>query len=63
MIDLVNVQKSFGDNEVLKNINIHINDKEIYGIIGQSGAGNAAALHQWPGGFPVRYDHSRWSED
>ncbi|MEE8808675.1 MAG: methionine ABC transporter ATP-binding protein [Lactimicrobium sp.] len=44
MIDLVNVQKSFGDNEVLKNINIHINDKEIYGIIGQSGAGKSTLL-------------------
>ena len=33
MIDLVNVRKSFGDLEVLKDINIHIDEKEIYGII------------------------------
>lgn len=44
MIDLVNVQKSFGDLEVLKDINIHIEGKEIYGIIGQSGAGKSTLL-------------------
>lgn len=44
MIELVNVQKSFGDNEVLKNININIQDGEIYGIIGQSGAGKSTLL-------------------
>lgn len=44
MIDLVNVQKSFGDLEVLKDINIHIEEKEIYGIIGQSGAGKSTLL-------------------
>ena len=44
MIDLVNVRKSFGDLEVLKDINIHIEEKEIYGIIGQSGAGKSTLL-------------------
>ena len=44
MIDLVNVRKSFGDLEVLKDINLHINEKEIYGIIGQSGAGKSTLL-------------------
>lgn len=44
MIDLVNVRKSFGDLQVLKDINIHINEKEIYGIIGQSGAGKSTLL-------------------
>ncbi len=44
MIDLINVRKSFGDLEVLKDINLHINEKEIYGIIGQSGAGKSTLL-------------------
>ena len=29
MVDIVNVVKSFGDLEVLKDVTIHINDKEI----------------------------------
>lgn len=44
MIDLVNVRKSFGDLEVLKDISLHIQEKEIYGIIGQSGAGKSTLL-------------------
>ncbi len=44
MINLVNVRKSFGDLEVLKDINIQIQEKEIYGIIGQSGAGKSTLL-------------------
>lgn len=44
MVDIVNVVKSFGDLEVLKDVTIHINDKEIYGIIGQSGAGKSTLL-------------------
>lgn len=44
MIRLENVRKSFGDLEVLKGISIDIQDKEIYGIIGQSGAGKSTLL-------------------
>ncbi|MCF0116303.1 MAG: methionine ABC transporter ATP-binding protein [Erysipelotrichaceae bacterium] len=44
MIELKNVRKNFGDLEVLKDISITIQDKEIYGIIGQSGAGKSTLL-------------------
>jgi len=44
MIEIKNVQKSFGNIEVLKDINITIHEKEIYGIIGQSGAGKSTLL-------------------
>ena len=44
MIKLENVSKSFGDLEVLKDISIEIADHEIFGIIGQSGAGKSTVL-------------------
>lgn len=44
MIEIRNLQKSFGENEVLKNISITIKDEEIYGLIGVSGAGKSTLL-------------------
>ncbi|MGL5150562.1 MAG: methionine ABC transporter ATP-binding protein [Clostridium sp.] len=44
MIEIKNIKKSFGANEVLKGITISINEGEIYGIIGHSGAGKSTLL-------------------
>lgn len=44
MIEIKNIKKNFGDNEVLKDISISINEGEIYGIIGHSGAGKSTLL-------------------
>lgn len=44
MIQINNVSKSFQDLKVLKGISLSIEDKEIYGIIGQSGAGKSTLL-------------------
>ena len=44
MIKIKDVNKSFGDNQVLKNINLEIEDGEIYGIIGKSGVGKSTLL-------------------
>lgn len=44
MIQLTNVRKTFRDLEVLKGVSLTIEDREIYGIIGQSGAGKSTLL-------------------
>lgn len=44
MIELKNVCKSFGDRQVLKNINLHVNTGETLAIIGGSGSGKSTLL-------------------
>ena len=44
MIEIKGLQKSFGDLEVLQDINLTINDGEIYGLVGKSGAGKTTLL-------------------
>jgi len=44
MIKVENVYKSFGDNEVLKGINLHIKPGEVVVIIGPSGSGKSTLL-------------------
>lgn len=44
MIQINNLGKRFGNVEVLKDISMHIEDGEIYGIIGHSGAGKSTLL-------------------
>ncbi|MBQ9364615.1 MAG: ABC transporter ATP-binding protein [Schwartzia sp.] len=44
MIKLINVNKSFGDKSVLRDINLTINDGETIAIIGGSGSGKSTLL-------------------
>lgn len=44
MIEARNIHKSFGSLEVLKGINLTINDGEIVSIVGKSGAGKTTLL-------------------
>lgn len=44
LITIKNVEKSFGDVKVLKDINLNIEDGEIYGLVGQSGSGKSTLL-------------------
>ena len=44
MIDVIDLKKSFGDNEVLKGINMTINKGNIVVVIGPSGSGKSTFL-------------------
>lgn len=44
MIDVIDLKKSFGDNEVLKGINMTINKGDIVVVIGPSGSGKSTFL-------------------
>lgn len=44
MIKIQNLKKSFGDNEVLKDINLTINPQEVVVVIGPSGSGKSTLL-------------------
>ncbi|MCR5613381.1 amino acid ABC transporter ATP-binding protein [Treponema sp.] len=44
MIEIKNLKKSFNQNEVLRGINLTINDNEIVSIIGSSGGGKSTLL-------------------
>lgn len=44
MISVKNVNKFFWEKQVLKDVNIEINEGEIFGIIGHSGAGKSTIL-------------------
>ena len=43
-VEMKNVRKRFGDNEVIKNINLKVDDNEVVVLIGPSGAGKSTVL-------------------
>lgn len=44
MIEVQNITKSYGQLQVLKGINLHVNESEIVSIVGASGAGKTTLL-------------------
>lgn len=39
MLELCHVEKAYGENKVLSDVNVKVNKDEIYGLIGKNGAG------------------------
>ena len=48
-ITIKNLEKSFGDNKVIKNFNINISDGEFIVLVGPSGCGKSTLLRMISG--------------
>jgi ABC-2 type transport system ATP-binding protein len=44
-VSMKNVEKSFGDNKVLKDVSFEINEGEIFGMLGRSGSGKTTIIN------------------
>ena len=44
ILKIENLSKSFGDNTVLKNINLELKEGEILGLVGENGAGKSTLM-------------------
>ncbi len=44
VLKISNLSKSFGTNSIIKNINLNVPEKTIYGFIGQNGAGKTTTM-------------------
>ena len=44
IVEVKNLKKQYGDNVILKNINLHINKGEVVSLIGPSGSGKSTIL-------------------
>ncbi len=58
-IELENVTKTFGGVEILKNLNITINEGSVLGILGRSGAGKSVLINMLRGMKEYRPDNGK----
>jgi len=49
MVELINVDKSYGDNKVVKNLNLQIQEGEFLTMLGPSGCGKTTTLRMIAG--------------
>ena len=68
VIDIKHLNKSFGTNEVLKDINFHVNKGEVVCIIGSSGSGKSTLLRcvnllETPSGGEILYNGKNILDD
>ena len=45
ILEVKNLSYSFGNNPILKDINIHVNENEIVAIVGSSGVGKSTLFN------------------
>ena len=55
MISLHDIQKSYGSNQVLKNVDLTVRQGEIYGLIEKNGAGKTTIFKAIPHKEPPLY--------
>jgi len=44
VLEIINLNKSYGENKVLTDINLKIEENKIYGLLGRNGAGKTTLL-------------------
>jgi ribose transport system ATP-binding protein len=52
-IEMQNISKSFGTNQVLNDINLTINSGEVHALVGENGAGKSTLMNILTGLFPA----------
>ena len=67
VIELINLEKRFGDHEVLRDINLTLNKGEVVSVIGSSGSGKSTMLRcinllEEPSGGEILYNEQNIQE-